>query len=334
MWVKTLQDRPEGKPFFMWFASFDAHRSWGPNDFSGEHNPERIESPFYLAGGEQTRFDLAHYYDEITRFDHFVGLVEKELERQGVLKNTIIIIMADNGRPFPHSKTRVNDRGMKTPFILLRPDRKGKSPSECAGLVSAIDIAPTILELASVKVPEFIQGQSFKKLLKNPDRKFRSFVFAEHNWHDYEAHGRMVRTNDFLYILNSRPQYANPGPADVLSGSAFIELDSLHKTGDISPVQSEIFLKPRPVEELFDCSADPHQLENIASDAGFNKTLLRLRKIMSEWMDNTGDNIPDNLTKDWYIKGPGIQKTENYGIRGEPVDQKFNATRNNNKGKF
>jgi len=51
-------------------------------------------------------------------------------------------------------------------------------------------------------------------------------------------------------------------------------------------------------------------------------------------MKETGDNIPENLTKDWYLREPGYVKTKNMNIRGEPVDAKFNATRINNKGKF
>ena len=111
LWVKCLQERPPGKPFFMWFAAMDAHRVWGPNDFSGTHNPGDITPPYYLAQGYRTRSDLAKYYDEIHRLDQYIGLVYEELVKQDVIKNTVLIIMADNGRPFPHSKTRVNDRG-------------------------------------------------------------------------------------------------------------------------------------------------------------------------------------------------------------------------------
>jgi hypothetical protein len=59
-----------------------------------------------------------------------------------------------------------------------------------------------------------------------------------------------------------------------------------------------------------------------------------LREVLKEWMEETGDNIPDELTKDWYLKEPGYIKTEDINIRGEPVDRKFNATMINNKGRF
>ena len=264
LWLKCLNERPQDKPFFMWFAAYDAHREWGPNEFSSTHNPVTITPPFYLGQGEKTKDDLAKYYDEITRFDHYIGLVNKELIRQNIIDSTLIIIMADNGRPFPHSKTRVNDRGLKTPFIIYWPEGIGTRRKECESLISAIDIAPTLLELASTMVPASFQGHSFVRLLDDPDRDFRNFVFAEHNWHDFEAHERMVRTEEFLYILNSRPQYPQMGPADAIGSPAFKELDSLNRSGAILTSQSDVFIAPRPSEELYDCIADPEQNNNLA----------------------------------------------------------------------
>ena len=80
--------------------------------------------PEYLIDGPKTRLDLVNYYDEITRFDYYIGEVVKKLKEKGAYENTVIIIMADNGRPFPHSKTRVNHQGVKTPFIVHYPKIK------------------------------------------------------------------------------------------------------------------------------------------------------------------------------------------------------------------
>lgn len=333
-WITLLQERPPGRPFFMWFASYDAHRPWGPNDKSGTHDPSSTHPPFYLPDGESTRQDLAKYYDEISRLDEYVGLIANELERQQVLEKTVIIFMADNGRPFPHSKTWVNDRGLKTPFIIYWPEGIGIKKRKCEALVSSVDIAPTILEMASSEIPESFQGRSFLKLFRRPDAAFRNYVFAEHNWHDYEAHERMVRTADYLYILNSRPQFPNLGPADVLSGDTYIEMIALQERKALTPEQSGIFMVPRPAEELFDNTADPDQLKNIASEPAHHETLIQLRNVLGEWMKETGDNIPENLTGDWYLREPGNKRTENFNIRGEPVDRKYDATKNNNKGRF
>lgn len=334
LWVTCLKERPREKPFFMWFAAYDAHRPWGPNEFSGTHDPAAIKPPFYLADGDKTKEDLGKYYDEIKRFDHYIGLVVNELEKQGQLENTVLIVMADNGRPFPHSKTRVNDRGLKSPFIVHWPAIiKGKK-QVCISLVSAIDIAPTVLDLTGIPAPDQIQGRSFSLLLREPDKPFRNFLFGEHNWHDFEAHERMVRTREFLYILNSRPEYPQMGPADAIGSPSFEELVELKDKRKLSAIQTDVFATPRASEELFNCISDPDQLINIASLRDHQNTLDEMRQILKEWMTETGDNIPENITKDWYERVPGYVKTKYINIRGEPVDKKFEATRNNNKGRY
>lgn len=331
MWVPVLQQRPKEDPFFMWFAALDAHREWGPNEFEGTHPPKDFDPPFYLADGMVTKKDLGKYYDEIFRFDYYIGLVVEELRRQNVLDNTLIIVMSDNGRAFPHSKTRVNDRGMKTPFIVHWPSHIQKKASS-ESLVSVIDIAPTILSLAAIPIPDQFQGISFEGLLKNPSEEFRNYVFAEHNWHDYEAHERMVRSKDFLYILNSRPDIPQSGPADAVESPSYIELDSLRKIGRLTSAQNDVFVTPRPFEELYDCQEDPLQLLNRASVPEYKTSLQDMRDVLKQWMLETDDNIPDKLTKDWYLRVPGYQRTDFYEKRGEMPGEKTDAVHNNNKG--
>lgn len=334
LWLESVQNRPKNKPFFMWFAATDAHRAWGPNSFSGTHDSLQVTPPFYLANGQKTKTDLAKYYDEIARFDDYIGIITDELKKQGVLDNTLVLIMADNGRPFPHSKTRVNDHGIKTPFIAFWPKGIEKKEQVCEGLVSVIDIAPTILELAGAEIPKSVQGVSFSTLLSNPNKSFRNYVFAEHNWHDYEAHERMVRTKDYLFILNSRPQFTNLGPADAVGSPSHADLLSLKEEGKISPEQGEIFITPRPTEELYKNSEDPEQFKNLAFNEKYSKKQKQLKKVLLEWMEETGDNIPEKITADWYEKVPGYKKTPSNGNRGEMPGMKNNAVKNNNKGKF
>lgn len=303
-WLATVKQRPKDKPFFMWLAAIDAHRPWKENDFDGTHKPEAITPPPYLADTERTRRDLASYYDEIARFDHFIGLVETELRAQGVLDNTIIMIMSDNGSAFPRAKSRVYDSGMQTPFIIKWPGRI-KSGGSSKSMVSAVDIAPTILNLAGIEAPKGFQGKSFLNVIKNPSLKFRNYVFSEHNWHDYEASERMVRTEDFLYVLNTRPQLSNPGSADVTSSPAFDDLKLLKATGKLSAAQADVFLMPRPAEELFDCRKDPDQLSNLSSSPKHTKELNKLRKIMNQWQLETDDSTPTLITGDWFDREEG-----------------------------
>ena len=339
LWVESVKNRPKSKPFFMWFASYDAHRVWGDNEFSGTHNPDLIKVPEYLVDGDLTRLDLANYYDEITRFDFHIGKVIAELKSQGEYENTLIIVMADNGRPFPHSKTRLNDQGVKTPFIIHYPELL-KENNVVNSLISSIDIAPTLLDIAEIKIKDNFQGRSFYNLIKNPNQKFRNYVFAEHNWHDYESYQRMVRNDRYLYIVNSRPQFPQEGPLDAINSPTYIDLKTAEKDGTITKIQAEIFVKPRQAEELYDLSNDPYQFNNLISSVKIEDEYLLLKSILNDWINETGDSKPMQITKDWYLREQepfnesSLLKTEFHGIRGEMPGKSTNAVKNNNKGPF
>ena len=314
MWVRTLQQRTKQKPFFMWLASYDAHRPWGQNSFAGTNRPDNLLLPSYLADAENTRIDLAKHYDEVTRFDYYIGQVEAELEKQGVLDNTIIIIIGDNGRPFPRAKTRVYDSGMQTP-LLIKWNKTIKTDIS-QSLISVIDIAPTILDVAGVTILPSFQGTSFKKIIFNPSLEFRKYVFSEHNWHDYEALERTVRTKDFLYVLNLRASLSNPGAADITSSPSFKDLENIRDSGKLSAAQADVFIAPRPFEELYDCRQDPMQLVNVASVKSYADQLASLRKTMAQWQLETKDSNPSQLTKDWYDRENG-KRLSGKQIRGE-----------------
>ena len=305
MWVETLKERPKDKPFFMWFAALDAHRPWGPNEFSGTHDPLRVDPPVYLANSLPTKKDLAQYYDEITRFDFYIGEVERELKRQGVLEETVIIIMSDNGRPFPRSKTRMYDSGIKSPLIMVWGEGLKLEENVSESLISSIDIAPTILDLAGIEVTPSFQGESFTEVLGNPKIEFRNFAFAEHNWHDHEAYERMVRTKDYLYVLNRRPNYSLNGPADSNKSDSYNDLKQLRDQGLLSPAQSDIFVVPRPYEQLFWVAEDNDQLINVGSVPQHSEKLQEMRQVLDQWRKETLDTEPVSLTGDWYDKETG-----------------------------
>ena len=316
LWVSTLKSRDKNKPFFFWFAAHDAHRAWDEHEFTGTHDPEKLAVPPTLYDGPETRKDLAKYYDEIYRFDHYIGQVEKALKEEGVAENTILIIMADNGRPFPRDKTRLYDSGIKTPFIVKWPKGIVEVGVHCTKLVSAIDIAPTVLDLAGLPSAPTFQGRSFARLLNNPFNSFRNFVFAEHNWHDHEAHERMIRSENFLYILNSRPEFPNQGPVDAIQSPTFSELVNAKAQKILTPAQADVFLNPRPAFELYDVKNDPLQINNLAGLASYQDDLNKLNTMLSSWMVETGDDIPVELTKDWYSRDSGERHESTFNQRG------------------
>lgn len=310
-WAATITQRPKDKPFFFWFASLDAHRDWDADKewdeprYGPKHRPQDITVPPFLADDEATRADLASYHNEITRFDHFVGQVADTLAAEGILDNTLILILADNGRPFPRAKTRLHDSGMKTALVAHWPAGIAKAGGTSASLVSVIDIAPTCLEAAGVKAPPSFQGVSFMPIFKDPQAVTRRHAFSEHNWHDYEAHGRSVRSGGWLYIRNQRPALAWQGPADSVRSPSHHSLKALRDAQKVTPAQADVFLAPRAAEELYQTANDPLQLTNLAVDAAHAETKARLAALLDQWTTETGDAAPEKLTPDSFDRETG-----------------------------
>lgn len=303
-WIRALENRPPGKPFFMWFAAVDPHRPYQENIIGQPHQLGDAVVPPFLPDNEFTRKDLALYYDELARLDMYVGKVLDELDQQGVAENTMVIFMTDNGRPFPRCKTRMLDDGLKSPFIIRWP-AVIKAGSTSNSLVSSVDIAPAICELAGADLLAQFQGVSFVQVLKDPHATVRDFVVGEHNWHDYQAHERSVRTSRYLYIRNAFPHLnANP-PADAAGSVTFREMVRLFREGALAEPFMDSFTVPRQPEELYDLTRDPLQLTNLAYDAGYKEALQNMRQILDKWISDTNDSIPSVPTPDMFDRWNG-----------------------------
>ena len=173
-------------------------------------------------------------------------------------------------------------------------------------LISAIDLAPTFLALAGVKPGASFQGKSFLPILKNPKARIRGVVFAEQNWHDYEAHARAARSVRFKYIRNAYPDLPLTPSADGVRSPTFPSLIKLRKDGALSQAQSVYFVQPRPGEELYDCATDPHEIHNLIADPKHSVVLTELRTALDRWEKDTRDYVPSLRTADEFDRTTGL----------------------------
>ncbi len=295
-WIEMLRDRPMDQPFFCWFASHDAHRDWQLNNLAPKYSADDVPVPPMLYDGPMTREDLTGYYHEVSRSDYYAGEVMKELERQGIVENTWLIYCSDNGRPFPRCKTYLYDSGIKTPLIILGP---GVTPGRTKSLVSSIDYAPTILELAGLDKSVTCQGVSFRQLFNDHNARIRDVAFAERNWHVFQLHERMVRMGDWLYIWNAYPEDYNVcGESAAFRFPAVKELWDMAEQGRLTAAQLLVTQKPQPAELLFNVTNDPYQFKNLIDDAGHGDVLNQMRSLLKKWKQQTGDNVPEKPTPD------------------------------------
>lgn len=304
-WISLLSQRPADQPFFLWLAAVDPHRAYEDSIIPLPHSPEQVVVPPYLPDDPATRKDFVQYYDEVTRLDYYVGMVLDSLEAQGLAEQTVILFISDNGRPFPRAKTTLYDSGIQTPFIVRWPDRVSAGSTQ-QHLVSSVDIAPTFLELAGLQPGEHYQGKSFYSLLSARDpAPIREYIYAEHNWHDFDDHGRAVRSQRYKYIRNYYTDIPGTPPADAVRGSTYQLMVSMHRKGTLNSDQQQCFTVPRPREELYDLLEDPYELTNLAGSQAHEVTLQTLRAALDTWIAATGDKVPKIRTADEFDRWTG-----------------------------
>lgn len=306
-WVSTLQSRPKGKPFFLWLAALDPHRAYEPGTLTPPHELSDVIVPPYMPDVPKVREDLRMYYDEIGRLDQFVGKVVNELEIQGIVDNTIIIFMSDNGRPFPRDKTTLYEGGIKTPFIVKWP-KKVQPGSVTKSLVSSIDIAPTIAEIAGIRKSKTFEGVSFLSILENPKNTTRKFAFGEDHWHDYEDHGRSIVGDQWKLIRNDYEDLAATPSADAGRSFTWQAMLKLKAEDKLNSAQLSCFIAPRPRYELYDLDNDPNELYNLAKEEKHQQKLKNLIEGLNTWAEQTNDFLPSIRTPDEFGR-----------IAGEPI---------------
>jgi N-sulfoglucosamine sulfohydrolase len=305
---------PADRPFVFWLGPSDPHRPYEPGlAQQAGLKREAAQVPATLPDVPAVRDDLLDYYFEIERFDRTLADAVGQLERAGRLENTIVIVTADNGRPFPRDKASVYDGGSRVPLVIRWPGR-ARAGAQADALVSLADLAPTILEAAGLTPPAEMSGRTLVPLLEGRAQPDRDRVFVERERHAFVRAGnlsypvRAVRTRDHLYVRNVAPDRWPAGdPVMVSSVGPYGDVDhgpskdfilAYRDDPAIAPFFARAFTK-RPAEELYVLQADPHQLTNVAGDAAFATARNQLRATLDAWMRETGDPRAASAADPW-----------------------------------
>ena len=304
-WIDLIKSRPDNQPFFLWLAAVDPHRPYEQNTIPNPHNLEDVLVPPYLPDNDEIREDFALYYDEISRMDEYVGKVMAELDRQEIGDQTFILFISDNGRPFPRDKTTLYEGGIKTPWIAKWPDKINEG-SINTNLVSAVDIAPTLLSLAGIVPPNDFEGLDFSPMIFHEHASIRTEIYAEDHWHDFEDYTRAIRTVRFKYIKNYYTDLPNTPPADAFRGKTYQSMLRLRQDNKLTEAQLKCFEVPRPKEELYDIINDPYELQNLVKNQEYQEILENMRIRLDEIRQQTNDYIPEKRTPDDFDRITGL----------------------------
>ena len=278
-------------PWFLWVGFNDPHRPYNNGPIKKRHDPEAIDVPPWLVDTPATRRDLADYYDEIARMDEVIGLMLREIARRGQRDNTLVVVISDNGSPFPREKGTLYDAGVKTPFVVNWPARIPAGIRH-SRVMSVIDLAPTFLAAAGVAKPGDMQGENILAGLQNPALLTRDAAFSQRNWHNCDEHMRSIRTERYKLVSNAYLDLPHGTASDIGKSPAFKDLLAAKNAGTLTQAQSLLFEVPRPAFELYDLAADPQELSNVAGDPAYASVLTDLQTRLQAWRDETGDFPP------------------------------------------
>lgn len=344
-----MQEREAGQPFYFWYGSTEPHRAYEKGSWkrNGKELSE-VDVPGFFPDTEEIRGDMLDYAVEIEWADSHLYKMLDYLESIGELDNTIVMVTADNGMPFPRAKANCFEYGVHVPLAIRYPKgfpgkRRVDDP------VSFVDIAPTILEMAGVQADGMlpVSGRSMVNILRSEKEgvvdETRKYVFmgrerhSASRWQNLGYPQRAVRSREYLFIWNMKPERwpaGAPQAIDEKTGKVYplygIDEKGIHHSDwaftDVDGAPSKSFLiehykdpqiRPyfdlaydkRPEFELYHIGDDPFCLRNLAENADYEAVKEELKTVLRQELQRSGDPR---------VIGPDTEIFETY-IRYSPI---------------
>lgn len=285
----SWEGRKTDQPLFAIFNVFITHESQlfsrlkDPLDV----DPAKVMVPPFLPDTKIIREDIARLYTNVQIMDRQVGEIITRLKKAGLYDQSYIFFYSDHGGMLPWTKREILERGTHIPLVIKFPGGNGAGTMDHR-LISSIDFAPTVLSLAGIKPPAYLNGQAF--LGKFRSKAPRQYVFAARDRMDTEYDRvRSVRDKQYRYIRNFMPEKPYYQAIEFrLSIPGMKEIIQLHKDNKL-PVTTANWFKTKPVEELYDVQADPYEFNNLAENPQFVQQLNTLRKAYESWAQTYPD---------------------------------------------
>jgi len=298
------RNRAPGQPFFAVFNFTVCHESqirapearYQKNTArltpEQRHDEAAAPVPPFHPNTPESRRDWARYHDNITAMDYLAGDVLAQLEEDGLADDTIVFFFSDHGAGMPGIKKWVWGPGLHVPLIVRMPTKyrqwaPGTPGSTTDRLVSFVDFAPTVLNLAGVEVPGHMQGSPFVGPAAGEPRE-RVYAIRDRMAERFDM-VRVVRNKQFQYHRNFFPH---------LPWAQFVSYTEemptmkvwrrMAEAGQLDAVQNRYF-ETKPIHELYDVVADPWQVNNLAADPEYADVLQEMRVHCTLWMVATGD---------------------------------------------
>ena len=304
--VKFLHSTPR-QPFFLSFGLNETHRPFpkaDPDNYPAEDARYCIP-PRPLPDTPETRADTADFKAAARVMDNCFGAVLDALEQAGLAGKTLIFCFADHGLQFPRNMCNLTDHGIAVYLIARGPGGffGGKVFDQ---LVSLIDLAPTVYDVAGIEIPDHIQGKSLRPLVAGEAGSHHDAVFAEVNYHAAYEPMRCIRTGRYKYIrrYDNREKLVLPNVDDTPSKEFLLNNDWVSQ--------------PRQQEMLFDLLFDPDEANNLIDRPDLAAVQSDLSRRLNDWMRQTGDPILET----GQVAAPGgslVNDPDGFSPREKPI---------------
>jgi len=286
----SFKNRTKDQPFFAVINFEVTHESriWMNKEHPMLVNPDSIDIPAYYPTNPVVKKDVGRKYSNIEELDQQIGEMLADLEKEGLLDNTIIFFWSDHGGPLLRQKRAVGNSGLHVPLLVRFPDKK-MAGSVVGDIVSLMDLGPTVLSLAGIKPPDYMHGKAFLGSYKTIQPHKYAFGSAD-RFDESIDRSRSVLDGRFVYIRNYFPElpliYRNKYREQIEMTQ---ELIKMNLNNELKDDAAYIFMKTKPEEELYDLQNDPYEVHNLANIPEYAAKLNELRSALAKWQMTVGD---------------------------------------------
>jgi N-sulfoglucosamine sulfohydrolase len=279
--ARWLSSAAENQPFFLSVGFVTPHRVYAraqPATHSTE-DARFVRPPAPLPDVPEVRRDMANYIASVRTMDACCGVVLDALEESGLAENTLVIATTDHGIAFPLIKCNLTDQGLGV-YLILRGPGDFCGGKVIDGMVSQIDLYPTLCELLQVRPPSWLQGKSLLPLVHGDRSEIHDELYGEVTYHVAYEPMRSIRTQRYGYIRRFHPEQTGPVLPNCDNGPS---KRFLLRHGWAAQMP--------PAESLFDLFYDPKEAHNLASDVTYADIKTDLAARLHRWMERTGDPL-------------------------------------------
>jgi N-sulfoglucosamine sulfohydrolase len=284
-----------GKPFCLFACSNQPHTPYDKGDVSA-YDPAELTLPPTFVDTPNTRQEYAKYLAEITYFDAQCAALLKLLDKHDLAKNTLVMVVSEQGSGFPFAKWTCFELGLTSGMIVRWPGTVAAG-SKSNALVEYVDVTPTFLDAAGIETPDTMDGRSFLPVLTGERAEHKQYTFGLQTTRgigqgseNFGVRSAGTKTHRYIRNLNPTETFKNfvtrPGGDKADFWMSWIEKA---KAGDAHALAMTEKYQHRPAEELYDVEKDPHCLNNLIDDPMLAELKDDLSTRLDAWMKSQGD---------------------------------------------